>query len=112
MIIFANQMKEESDTSGFGNFTVKTLLQRENLYPNAKKVALVKIMSGNAVDFHIHTGDMDAYIIVSGRGIYSDNGLEKEISEGDVCIAFDGEGHAIRPLEGETLQFIAIMNEI
>ena len=88
------------------------LIKDENLYKNAKLVAYAKLEPGNSIGYHVHDGEMEAYILIKGQGIYNDNGKEVEVDVGDVTVTFSGEGHAIKPRGDETLEFIAVICEI
>ena len=49
------------------------------------------------------------YIILKGKGIVNDNGLEKEIFTGDVIITGNGAKHSIRNISNESLELIAVI---
>ena len=67
------------------------------------------IEPGNSLGWHIHRGDCETYYILRGHGEYSDNGTIVEVFPGDVTFVNDGEGHSIKNIGDETLEFIAMI---
>jgi mannose-6-phosphate isomerase-like protein (cupin superfamily) len=52
---------------------------------------------------------MEAYVILSGKGLYDDNGTQAEVFPGDVTITLHGEGHSIANNSDEDLELIALI---
>ncbi len=69
----------------------------------------VELKPGEEVGFHIHTGEFESYYILSGKGLYSDNGNEIEILPGTVTFTPSGEGHGLKNTGDELLTFIALI---
>lgn len=44
------------------------------------------------IGYHVHDGESETYYILSGRGIFNDNGTVVEVGPGDVTFTGDGEG--------------------
>ncbi len=61
------------------------------------------------VGWHIHEGDGEAYLMLSGECEYDDNGTVTTIKAGDVTFTGDGEGHAITNLKDEPAYLIALI---
>jgi len=72
-------------------------------------VARIEIEPGASIGYHAHESDEEIYIILSGEGIYNDNGIEIRVRPGDTAIAFRGESHGIRNAGDDTLVFWAII---
>ena len=64
---------------------------------------------GEEVPFHTHTGDCEYYYILSGAGIYSDNGTAVEVKPGLITFTPSGNGHGIQNTGTEQLEFIALI---
>lgn len=74
-----------------------------------KTFAFAQLKPGEEVGFHIHEGESESYYILSGKGIYTDNDTQVEISEGASTLTLSGEGHALKNTGEEMLEFIALI---
>ena len=64
---------------------------------------------GCSVGQHRHVGDFEVYYVLSGTGLYFDNGEMKPVAAGDVMICKDGEEHMLENNGTEDLEFIALI---
>lgn len=64
---------------------------------------------GCSVGRHRHVGDFEVYHVLSGTGLYFDNGELKPVTAGDVMICKDGEEHMLENNGTEDLEFIALI---
>ena len=71
--------------------------------------ALIRLLPGEEVEFHVHTGETEIYYILSGKALYDDNGEKLELDAGDVTFTPDGSGHGIKNIGQETLRFMALV---
>ena len=85
------------------------LAEFEGRNPKLKTFSLAKLLPGEQVGFHEHIGESESYYIISGKGVYNDNGAESEIGPGDVTFTPSGESHGIRNTGDEMLEFIALV---
>lgn len=69
----------------------------------------VTLLKDDVVEYHEHHGEYEIYYILSGTGLYSDNGVETEVKPGDVTHTPSGKGHSIKPVGDEPLEFIALI---
>ena len=76
-----------------------------------KQFSLVEIEPGEQVGYHVHNGDSDSYYIISGKGLYNDNGTEIEVDAGTITFTPSGEGHALKNIGEDKLCFIALVIE-
>ncbi len=81
----------------------------DGISESLKQFSLVEIEPGEEVGYHVHNGDCDMYYIISGKGLYNDNGVEMEVSEGTITCTPTGEGHALKNIGDEKLCFIAMV---
>jgi mannose-6-phosphate isomerase-like protein (cupin superfamily) len=59
---------------------------------------------------HKHENNEDAYIIVTGEGIFTDSaGKETPVKAGDITIAKKGESHALKNTGKEPLVFLDVV---
>jgi mannose-6-phosphate isomerase-like protein (cupin superfamily) len=77
----------------------------------AFQVAAYQVLAPqSAIGFHEHEDNSDVYLIVSGKGVYTDE-AKKEIpvGPGDITICCKGQGHALANPNDEPLVFFAVM---
>lgn len=61
------------------------------------------------VGYHVHQGDGEIYVILSGEAEYNDNGTITTVKAGDITFTGPGEGHAITNRKDEPMSFMAII---
>lgn len=71
--------------------------------------ALAELEPGSAVGYHEHHGESETYYILSGSGVYNDNGTMVPVAAGDVTFTPSGEGHGLENSGTEPLKFIALI---
>ena len=71
--------------------------------------SLVQVKPGEEVDYHVHIGESETFFILSGRGVYNDNGTVVDAVPGMVTFTPSGEGHSIKNTGDEMLSFIALI---
>ena len=85
--------------SGEGTLFCEYAFHRDNALPGhaMKEIVWLTFPSGASIGMHAHENNEDAYIIVSGSGIFTDsNGKEFPVKAGDTTIARKGESHALK----------------
>lgn len=95
--------------NGIGKTVLYDLLEGKEKPHNIKLYSKVVLEPGAMVGFHIHEGESETYHILSGSGVYSDNGKEIEFSEGDITFTPSGEGHSIKNTGKDDLVFTALI---
>ena len=94
-VIFYDWMKPE-DAKGHGRLFSKLV-----------------IPPGASIGYHEHSGDFEAFYVISGEATIDDNGKTEVLKAGDMAICKDGEGHGTRNNGSEDLVLIAmIMNTL
>lgn len=81
----------------------------EESNPKIKLFSFVRLKPGEGVDYHIHYGESETYFILSGKGVYNDNGNKTDITSGMVTLTPSGKGHSIKNTGEEMLVFIALI---
>ena len=75
-----------------------------------KEIGLMTLKKGDGIGVHKHANNEDTYIIISGRGVFTDNdGKETVVGPKAVTIAVAGEAHGLRNEEDEDLVFIDLI---
>lgn len=62
---------------------------------------------GVSIGQHVHQGEMESMVIVSGRAVHTINGQEQRLAAGDVIVAEPGDTHGIACDGDESLVLIA-----
>jgi mannose-6-phosphate isomerase-like protein (cupin superfamily) len=103
------RIKKEHASGGNGFILVKPLLDKEQLNGKCGLYAEVTINPGCSLGYHEHHKESETYYIISGEGVYDDNGSKRIVKKGDVTFTPDGFGHGIEN-NGETdLVFMALI---
>ena len=71
--------------------------------------SLIQVKPGEEVEYHMHVGEGEAFFILSGQGIYNDNGTKVDVVPGMVTFTPSGQGHSIKNTGDEMLTFIALI---
>ena len=96
--------------NGVGDITVRHLLNGpEELYEKGRVFAHSTLEPGCGIGYHVHENEAEIYYIYSGTGELNDNGTITTVSAGDVSFTGAGEGHALKNIGEEPLEFIALI---
>jgi len=71
--------------------------------------SLIQVKPGEEVEYHMHVGESETFFILSGKGIYNDNGKQVDVVPGMVTLTPSGQGHSIKNTGEEMLVFIALI---
>lgn len=99
----------EQNAQGVDKMSLTHLADFAGKNPKLRTFARVALKPGEEVPFHIHTGECEYYYILSGAGVYDDNGEEVAAQPGLVTFTPSGSGHGIRNTGSEMLEFIALI---
>ena len=99
----------EYNSSGKEAFALFNLKEFPGINDRIKQFSYVEVEVGEGVPFHEHHGNAENYYIISGLGLYNDNGKEIEVGAGTITFTPSGEGHALRNIGDEKLCFIALV---
>lgn len=103
-------VRKPAPFNGVGEITVRSLLNGpEEMSQKGRVFGHTTVYPGSGIDYHIHTNDSETYYILSGKGLYNDNGTEVEIGAGDVTYCAPGEGHGLKCLGNEPVEMIALI---
>ena len=82
----------ENMAGGQGHVLIKRLLNEKQLNGKCGLYAEVTLEPGCSLGYHEHHNESETYYILSGKGIYSDNGTLRMVKAGDVTFTSDGQG--------------------
>ncbi len=75
-----------------------------------KMVGEMTLAPGASIGFHIHENDEEIYMILKGRGLFTDNDKKTHpVGPGDLSITRKGEGHALANTGDDVLSFCAVI---
>ncbi len=75
-----------------------------------KEIGFMTLKKGAAIGCHKHFFNEDAYIILSGEGIFTDgDGKETVVKAGDITIARPGQSHGLRNEKNKPLEFLDVI---
>ena len=75
-----------------------------------KEIGFMTLKQGSYIGLHAHNDNEDAYLILSGSGVFTDgNGNAWVVKAGDMTIARPGQLHGLANLSGEDLVFLDII---
>ena len=96
-------VKVERVNGGAGFIMKEGLISQEELGEHCK------MFSNCELGHHEHHGETETYYILSGTGMYEDNGKAIPAEGGDVFFCKDGDGHGIKNTGTEDLTFVALI---
>ena len=103
---------EKAGRTGVGTLYGKFAFRREQATDDQaiKEIGLMTLKKGDSIGVHSHADNEDTYIIISGRGVFTDSeGKETVVGPRAVTIAVAGESHGLRNEEDEDLVFIDLI---
>ncbi len=103
------QINTRLDEAGEINLKISDLSDFWQKNPNLKMFAHVTLPVGKSIDFHIHKGESETYYILSGKGLYNDNGESKIVTPGCVTLTPSGAGHSLKNIGDSDLEFIVLI---
>ncbi|MBR2363749.1 MAG: cupin domain-containing protein [Lentisphaeria bacterium] len=85
---------------------------KAELNENMRLYSVITLKKGDSIGFHVHENEDELYFILSGKGLYDDNGAKCELFPGDSTITRSGEGHSIEAAGPEDLVLLAVIVKI
>jgi len=64
---------------------------------------------GCRVGYHLHEGDIESYYIISGKGVYTCEGVKNEVGSGDMAYCGNGERHDLINTGDDDLVVMALI---
>ncbi len=102
-------IKAEHVNDGAGYILKEALLNDEERGTHCKMFSRVTIPAGCELGYHEHHGETETYYILSGTGLYNDNGMRVPAKAGDVFFCKDGDGHGLVNTSEYDLSFVALI---
>ena len=101
---------EENPCGGKGQMKLEKILAPAQMKDKCGLYARVTLPPGAVLGFHEHHGNSESYFILSGTGVYDDNGAKRIVKAGETTWTPDGSGHGLSNESGqEDLVFMALI---
>ena len=88
---------------------LEPFLTAEQMGGKCRLFGKVTVLPGQEVATHEHHGETETYYILSGKGIYDDDGKKLPARAGDCFFCQDGHSHGIACDGDEPVVFIALI---
>jgi mannose-6-phosphate isomerase-like protein (cupin superfamily) len=114
MLIKRKDMKvecKEKLREGEGKVTFTHLVPAE-VKRHVKLFAELSLEPGVSIGYHDHPADTEYFVILRGRGVLNDNGVEKPVMKGDVVITGNGSFHSIKNTGEGVLEMLAVIIDL
>lgn len=102
-------VKVERVNGGAGFIMKEALLGDEERGEYCKMFSRVTLPPNCELGHHEHHGETETYYILTGKGMYDDNGKAIPAEAGDVFFCKDGDGHGLKNTGDEDLSFVAMI---
>lgn len=99
----------ERVNGGAGFIMKEVLIGAEELGEHCKIFSKVTLPPHCELGYHEHHGETETYYILTGTGMYDDNGKAVSAEAGDVFFCKDGDGHGLKNTGEEDLSFVALI---
>jgi mannose-6-phosphate isomerase-like protein (cupin superfamily) len=108
-----NLSQRENCHQGTGKFWCSELLaDYQKKGAGFKLIHENLIEAGASIGEHTHQHDEEIYIILSGTGIMSIDGIDQEVSEGSVCLTRSGHSHSLQNSINGPMRFMVIATNL
>ncbi len=101
----------EKRFGGKGRLVSDSILSGELMSGGCRMFSEITLEAGCSLGLHEHIGETETYFILSGKGLYNDNGECYEVCPGDVVFCDDGQSHALENIGNDDLKFAALILE-
>ncbi len=95
---------------GVGTLTMDKLLVSPQLPEKMSAFNIATLVPGASLGYHTHEGESETYYVISGTGLYNDNGTLVPVEPGDVTYTASGEGHSMENTGDIPLSFVAMIH--
>lgn len=99
----------EHVNGGAGYITKEELITPMQRGEACRMFNRVTLKPGCEIGHHEHHGEAEAYYIISGTGMYEEDGQAIPVEPGDVTYCDDGHGHGLKNNGTEELAIIALI---
>lgn len=112
MIVRAEEQRVETRTAmrgGEGAIELRHLIDGAGTFGKSRLIARLTIPAGASIGRHPHGPDAEAYVILSGEAVVTENGAEYRLGPGDAAFTGNGDSHSIANAGAEELIVLAVV---
>lgn len=112
MVINPNSMRTEKVANmrnGSGEVDIVHLVEKQSLFGKARLFAKLSIKPGSSIGLHKHENEFEIFYVLSGNGLFNDNGNIVPVQTGDICFTAPGETHSVENTSQQNLELLAII---
>ena len=102
-------IKNENMRGGNGIVTIQNFLEKEEMNGKGRLFSRISLNKCCSIGYHEHNGEAEIFTVMSGEGIFNDNGTEYPVKAGDVLVTESGSGHSIACAGDEPLELVALI---
>jgi cupin domain len=107
MVAGCNDYESEIRENMRGGSGCVELLKCRAEIPNCRMSARITLKKGCSIGRHQHIKESEIFYVLSGKGIYDDNGTEVEISASQTAVCLPGQYHSVENREEQNLVLLA-----
>lgn len=94
---------------GEGNPLFRHIFTAEDLGGRADMLSVITLQPGERIGEHVHSGNGEVYLILSGAATVTEDGVDYELQPGEAEFCADGHSHAIRNHTQAEMSFLALI---
>lgn len=76
---------------------------------NCRLISEMTVPLSASIGNHTHINETEYYIILEGKGLAADNGVQHTVGKGDIIITKHGESHSLENVGESPLKLLAII---
>lgn len=105
------KITRENPQGGKGLMEVYPILEAHEMENQVTLLAKAALKAGASIGVHRHHGEMEAYYILDGTGIFTDDdGSRREVCAGCICAIWPGQSHGLENArKDKDLVFLAMV---
>lgn len=112
MVRHASQMDveySENMRGGVGRIKKTHILHPEELQQKGRLFSTLTLPTGASIGSHTHNGEVEAYYVLQGQGLYHEGDWSATIGPGDVSLVENGGNHSIENIGEGDLVLLAVI---
>ncbi len=102
----ARKVIEERCHNGEGSIIFREVFKKEDFRSSIQFLHETEILPDSTIGYHKHEGNEEIYYIISGKGLMTVDGHEKEIGPGDAVITHSGSSHGLKNMGSTNLKIL------
>lgn len=103
--------RRDSFKGGSGGGWSRFLVAPDSGVPGShfRMIAENTLDKGAEIGYHVHEDDDELFVIIEGRGLYSENGEELAVGPGDMLLLTRSNSHGLKNVGDGPLRLLAVI---